>query len=78
MARNAQRLTKAKLDSLRSKVQRDGSFSGFIADAGQPGLYAWARRGRVRRPATGAQAGRIVTTGGVPALVDRNSPSSNE
>ena len=44
MARTAERLTKAKLDSLRTKAQGDANFSSYVADAGQPGLYAWARR----------------------------------
>ena len=47
MPREAKRLTKAKLDSLRTQVA-DPSFSKYLADAGQPGLYVQARRGRVR------------------------------
>lgn len=47
MARIAKRLTKAKLDDLRRKAQSDASFSAYVADAGQPGLYAWARRRKV-------------------------------
>ncbi len=48
MAREARKLTKSTLDSLRKKAQADSNFSTYVADAGQPGLYAWARRGRVR------------------------------
>ena len=48
MAREARRLTKTALDALRKQAQADGKFSAYVADAGQPGLYAWARRGRVR------------------------------
>ena len=48
MAREARKLTKTALDALRKQAQADGKFSAYVADAGQPGLYAWARRGRVR------------------------------
>jgi integrase len=48
MAREAKKLKKSTLDSLRKKAQADPDFSAYVADAGQPGLYAWARRGRVR------------------------------
>ncbi len=64
MAREPKRLTKAMLDGLRRKAQADPGFTAFVADAGQPGLYAWARRGRVRfvfayRPAGGGRRRRI-------------------
>ncbi len=48
MPRAAKRLTKARLDALLRRAQGDPSFAAYEADAGQPGLYAWARRGRVR------------------------------
>ena len=47
MARSAKRLTKSKLDELRRRAAEDSKFSAYVADAGQPGLYAWARRGKV-------------------------------
>lgn len=72
MPRQAKRLTKAVLDSLRRKAEADpGSyeeksdgFTAYLADAGQPGLYAWARRGRVRfvfayRPVAGGSRRRL-------------------
>jgi hypothetical protein len=48
MARHARRLTISALEDLRRKAESDPSFKSYVADAGQPGLYAWARRGRVR------------------------------
>ena len=48
MAKEAQKLRKAKLEKLRIKAKKDRDFTSYVADAGQPGLYAWARRGRVR------------------------------
>ena len=48
MARHARRLTISALDALRRKAESDRAFKAYVADAGQPGLYAWARRGRVR------------------------------
>ncbi len=64
MPREAKKLIKATLDSLRRKAKADGEFSEYVADAGQPGLYAWARRGRVRfvfayRPPGGGRRRRI-------------------
>ena len=64
MSREAKRLTKAALDALRRKAQADRKFTAFVADAGQPGLYAWARRGKVRfvfayRPSDGGRRRRI-------------------
>ena len=64
MPREAKKLTKATLDSLRRKAKAEPGFSEYVADAGQPGLYAWARRGRVRfifayRPPAGGRRRRI-------------------
>lgn len=64
MAREARKLTKTALDALRKQAQADGKFSAYVADAGQPGLYAWARRGRVRfvfayRPPGGGRRQRL-------------------
>ena len=64
MAKAAERLTKRTLDALRHKAERDRTFSCFTADVGQPGLYAWARRGRVRfvfayRPPRGGSRNRL-------------------
>ena len=61
MARKSRRLTKAQLDALRSKAAADPGFSTYLADAGQPGLYVQARRGKVaflfvyRSPGGGAR-----------------------
>ena len=61
MARKSRRLTKTQLDSLRSKAAADPGFSIYLADAGQPGLYVQARRGKVvflfvyRSPGGGAR-----------------------
>lgn len=64
MPREARKLTKATLDALRRKARADSAFSAYVADAGQPGLYAWARRGRVRfvfayRPPGGGSRRRL-------------------
>lgn len=64
MARPPRRLTKTTLDALRRNAQTDPTFTAYVADAGQPGLYAWARRGRVRfvcayRPPTGGRRQRL-------------------
>ena len=64
MAREARKLTKSALDRLKAKARADRSFTAYIADAGQPGLYAWARRGRVRfifayRPPGGGRRRRL-------------------
>ena len=64
MPREARKLTKSALDSLRKKAQADRHFMAYVADAGQPGLYAWARRGRVRfvfayRPPGGGRRHRL-------------------
>ena len=64
MPRQAKRLTKATLDSLRRKAKADPGFSEYVADAGQPGLYVWARRSRARfvfsyRPPGGGRRRRI-------------------
>jgi len=48
MSKPAQKLTKRSLDALRRKAEADPDYTAYVADAGQPGLYAWARRGRVR------------------------------
>lgn len=48
MPRAATKLTKSKLDKLRAQATADPAFVAYVADAGQPGLYIWARRGRVR------------------------------
>lgn len=48
MAKAAEKLTKKRLDQLRAEVEADRGLSAFVADAGQPGLYVQARRGRVR------------------------------
>jgi hypothetical protein len=48
VARAAKRLTKTDLDVLLRRARADAAFSALVADAGQPGLYAQARRGRVR------------------------------
>ena len=48
MARQAKKLTKASLDALRKRAQADQSYTSYLADAGQAGLYVWTRRGRVR------------------------------
>lgn len=63
-ARESRRLTKAALNRLQAKVKADPKFTAFVADAGQPGLYAWARRGRVRfvlayRPPGGGRRRRL-------------------
>lgn len=64
MAREARKLTKTALAALRKLAQADGRFSAYVADPGQPGLYAWARRGRVRfvfayRPPGGGRRQRL-------------------
>lgn len=64
MARQANKLTKSILDSLRKQAQDSPEFNAYVADAGQPGLHAWARRGKVRfvfayRPPTGGRRKRI-------------------
>ena len=64
MPRNAEKLTKRSLDALRRKAEADRSFTAYVADAGQPGLYAWARRGRLRfvfayRPPAGGPRTRL-------------------
>jgi len=64
MARLAKKLTKSTLDRLRKRAQEAPDFAAYVADAGQPGLYAWARRGKVRfvfayRPPTGGRRKRI-------------------
>lgn len=48
MAKAAEKLTKKRLDQLRAEVEADRGLTAFVADAGQPGLYVQARRGRVR------------------------------
>ena len=64
MPRNAEKLTKPRLDALRRKAEADRSVTAYVADAGQPGLYAWARRGKVRfvfayRPPAGGPRTRL-------------------
>ena len=64
MAREARKLTKSALDRLKARARADRFFTAYIADAGQPGLYAWARRGRVRfifayRPPGGGRRRRL-------------------
>ena len=64
MPRSAEKLTKRSLDALRRKAEADRSFTAYVADAGQPGLYAWARRRRVRfvfayRPPAGGTRTRL-------------------
>jgi hypothetical protein len=64
VSREAKRLTKAALDALRRRAQGDRGFTAFVADARQPGLYAWARRGKVRfvfayRPPGGGRRRRL-------------------
>ena len=64
MPREARKLTISALDSLRRKAESDPAFRAYVADAGQPGLYAWARRGRVRfvfayRPPSGGARRRL-------------------
>lgn len=48
MPRSPSKLTKTQLDKLRAQANADPDFVAYVADAGQPGLYVWARRGRVR------------------------------
>ena len=48
MPRAPSKLTKSQLDKLRAQASADPKFVAYVADAGQPGLYAWVRRGRVR------------------------------
>ena len=48
LERRTQKLTKAHLERLRRKAKADPKLIEYMADAGQPGLAAWARRGRVR------------------------------
>ncbi len=64
MPRNAEKLTKRSLDALRRDAEADPRFTAYVADAGQPGLYAWARRRRVRfvfayRPPAGGSRTRL-------------------
>lgn len=64
MARQAKKLTKSTLDSLRRQAQESPEFTEYVADAGQPGLYAWARRGKVGfyfayRPPAGGRRKRL-------------------
>ncbi len=64
MPRTAEKLTKRSLDALRRKAEADPRFTAYVADAGQPGLYAWARRRRVRfifayRPPAGGSQTRL-------------------
>ncbi len=65
MARKSDKLTKKTLDDLRKATESDpNSTDVFAADAGQPGLYVWARRGRVRfvfvyRPPAGGARKRM-------------------
>jgi integrase len=64
MAREARKLRKSTLDNLRKQAQESPDFTAYVADAGQPGLYAWARRGKVRfvfayRPPGGGRRKRI-------------------
>ncbi len=64
MPRKAEKLTKRNLDTLRRKAEADPRFTAYVADAGQPGLYAWARRRRVRfvfayRPPAGGARTRL-------------------
>lgn len=47
MARAAKKLTKRDLDALRARAEADQDFKAYVADAGQPGLYVWARRGKL-------------------------------
>lgn len=48
MPRAPSKLTKTQLDKLRAQANADPKFVAYLADAGQPGLYAWVRRRRVR------------------------------
>ena len=48
MAKAPEKLTKKRLDDLRAAAQADRTTTTYVADAGQPGLYVYARRGRVR------------------------------
>lgn len=64
MAKRADKLTKRELDALRRRAESDPSFAAYIADAGQPGLYVWARRGQVQfvfvyRPPAGGSRKRL-------------------
>ena len=47
MPRTATKLTQRDLSTLRREAEADPKFKSYIADGGQPGLYAWARRGKV-------------------------------
>ena len=71
MARQAKKLTKSTLDSLRRQAQESSEFTEYVADAGQPGLHAWARRGKVGfyfayRPPTGGRRKPTAEPGGDP------------
>ncbi len=66
MPRNAKKLTKRSLDALRPKAETDTSFTAYVVEAGQPGLYAWARRGRVEARLPRAEADEPVCPGAVP------------
>jgi integrase len=46
--RHARVLTKRDLDALRRAAEADPGYGKTLADAGQPGLYVQARRGKVR------------------------------
>jgi integrase len=48
MPKATSKLTKRDLDKLRAKVEAEADHAALVADAGQPGLYVWARRGRVQ------------------------------
>lgn len=70
MAKAPEKLTKKRLDQRRAEAEADRSLSAFVADAGQPGLYVQARRGRVRfvfdhLPPAGAAAAADAIAGEV-------------
>lgn len=48
MPKKPSKLTKRDLDALTKEAKADAEFVAFASDAGQPGLYVAARRGRVR------------------------------
>lgn len=64
MAREPKRLTKAMLDGLRRKAQADSGFNSFVADAGQPGLYAWARGAIYAGPGLGTPMTSLASRAG--------------
>ncbi|HSL83241.1 MAG TPA: integrase family protein [Thermoanaerobaculia bacterium] len=64
MPKLAEKLTNRILDDLRSRAEADPRLTEYRADVSQPGLAAWARRGKVRfvfeyRPPTGGPRRRM-------------------